>query len=218
MLKLCGFAASNYYNKVKLALLEKNIPFSEELVWPSKDEGLFKRSPIGKIPFIEDNGGAVSESHVIADYLEDAYPQTPMYPQTPLERAKARELVKFIELYLEWPARRLYPEAFFGGKVSDDVKSEVLLQLEKGFKGLARLTQFDQPFIMGANMTHADFAAFVHIPVVGLAMKVIYGRNIYDDIPNSKAYIARLGERPHFTKVNADRKVNSEMMMARGKK
>ncbi|MGB8599355.1 MAG: glutathione S-transferase [Burkholderiales bacterium] len=218
MLKLCGFAASNYYNKVKLALLEKNIPFSEELVWPSKDEALFKRSPIGKIPFIEDNGGAVSESHVIADYLEDAYPQNPMYPAIALEKAKCRELVKFMELYLEWPARRLYPEAFFGGKVSDDVKSEVLLQLEKGFKGLARLTQFDQPFIMGDKMTHADFAAFVHIPVVGLAMKIIYGRNIYDDIPHAKAYIAKLGERPHFQKVNADRKVNSEMMMARSKK
>ncbi|MGB8857130.1 MAG: glutathione S-transferase N-terminal domain-containing protein, partial [Burkholderiales bacterium] len=60
MLKLCGFSASNYYNKVKLALLEKNIPFAEELVWPSKDEALFKRSPIGKIPFIEVEGGAIS--------------------------------------------------------------------------------------------------------------------------------------------------------------
>ncbi len=33
MLKLCGFAASNYYNKVKLALLEKNVPFEEVLAW-----------------------------------------------------------------------------------------------------------------------------------------------------------------------------------------
>ncbi|MBR7513261.1 glutathione S-transferase N-terminal domain-containing protein, partial [Mycobacterium tuberculosis] len=31
MLKLCGFSASNYYNKVKLALLEKNLPFEEVL-------------------------------------------------------------------------------------------------------------------------------------------------------------------------------------------
>ena len=30
-LTLGGFAASNYYNKVKLALLEKEIPFAEEL-------------------------------------------------------------------------------------------------------------------------------------------------------------------------------------------
>ncbi|MGB9150301.1 MAG: glutathione S-transferase [Burkholderiales bacterium] len=218
MLKLCGFSASNYYNKVKLALLEKNIPFAEELVWPSKDEALFKRSPIGKIPFIEVEGGAISESHVIADFLEDAYPDPSMYPQGNLNRAKCRELIKLIELYLEWPARRLYPEVFFGGKVSDDTKSEALLQIDKGLKGLARLTRFDQPFIMGDKLTHADFAAFVHIPIVMLAMKIAYGRNLYDEIPNAKRYIERLAERPHFVKVNADRKVNSELMMSRGKK
>ena len=33
MLKLCGFSASNYYNKVKLALLEKGVAFEEELAW-----------------------------------------------------------------------------------------------------------------------------------------------------------------------------------------
>ena len=33
MLTLCGFAASNYYNKVKFALLEKGVPFTEELAW-----------------------------------------------------------------------------------------------------------------------------------------------------------------------------------------
>jgi len=32
MLTLCGFAASNYYNKVKIALLEKGVDFQEELV------------------------------------------------------------------------------------------------------------------------------------------------------------------------------------------
>jgi glutathione S-transferase len=32
VITLCGFAISNYYNKVKLALLEKGIAFSEETV------------------------------------------------------------------------------------------------------------------------------------------------------------------------------------------
>ena len=31
-IKLCGFAASNYYNKIKLQLLEKGVVFEEELV------------------------------------------------------------------------------------------------------------------------------------------------------------------------------------------
>lgn len=33
MLTLCGFSAGNYYNKVKLALLEKGVPFQEQLAW-----------------------------------------------------------------------------------------------------------------------------------------------------------------------------------------
>ena len=45
MLTLCGFSASNYYNKVKLALLEKNLPFEEEIVWLGEaDQAL---SPLG---------------------------------------------------------------------------------------------------------------------------------------------------------------------------
>lgn len=36
MLTLCGFSVSNYYNKVKLALLEKAIPFEEELLPAAK--------------------------------------------------------------------------------------------------------------------------------------------------------------------------------------
>ncbi len=29
MLRLCGFAGSNYHNKVKLALIEKQLPFED---------------------------------------------------------------------------------------------------------------------------------------------------------------------------------------------
>ena len=47
MFKLCGFAASNYYNKVKLALLEKGVPFEEELVWLGETDQA--ASPLGKV-------------------------------------------------------------------------------------------------------------------------------------------------------------------------
>jgi len=48
MLTLCGFAASNYYNKVKLALLEKQLPFNEELDWLGETD--MALSPLGKVP------------------------------------------------------------------------------------------------------------------------------------------------------------------------
>jgi glutathione S-transferase len=50
MLKLCGFAVSNYYNKLKLVLLEKGVPFEERLVYPWQRELFHGASPMGKIP------------------------------------------------------------------------------------------------------------------------------------------------------------------------
>jgi glutathione S-transferase len=51
-LKLCGFAVSNYYNKIKLQLLVKGIAFEEELVWTGNSHPkLMNRSPMGKVPF-----------------------------------------------------------------------------------------------------------------------------------------------------------------------
>jgi glutathione S-transferase len=114
---LCGFAVSNYYNKVKLALLEKGVDFQEELNWATKDEATLAASPLGKVPFVRTEHGPISESQVIMEYIEDRYPAHPLMPADPYQRAKVRELVQYLELHLELVARRLYPQAFFGGKV-----------------------------------------------------------------------------------------------------
>src|SRR5208282_3214135 len=131
MLKLCGFASSNYYNKAKLALLEKEIPFEEVLDWGGFAGGVHAKSPLGKIPYIEDGGLVVSESQAIVEYLEIAHPERPLMPRDAGRAAKVRELIMFTEFYLEWEARRLYSEAFFGGKVSSDVKELVATRLDK---------------------------------------------------------------------------------------
>jgi glutathione S-transferase len=216
MLKLCGFATSNYYNKVKLALLEKGVPFEEELVWPSRDDAHLARTPMGKLPFIETPQGNLSESSVILEYLEDAYPEHPLYPRDPFARAKNRELIRFMELHVELVARRLYAEAFFGGKVSDETKQEVERDLTKGIKALSVLVKF-LPYVAGDTRTMADCAAYAHLPLVSMATKAIYGRDFFDVMPQVKPYIKMMGERPHVQKVAADRKVNTELMLARRK-
>ena len=72
-LKLCGFSASNYYNKIKLQLLEKGIDFQEELVWTGNANALLvDRSPLGKVPFLDTAQGPISESVACAEYIETA--------------------------------------------------------------------------------------------------------------------------------------------------
>ncbi|OGB81359.1 MAG: glutathione S-transferase [Burkholderiales bacterium RIFCSPLOWO2_12_FULL_67_210] len=179
MLKLCGFAASNYYNKVKLALLEKGVPFEEVLAWVGETDKA--ASPLGKVPYLLTERGPMCESTVI----------------------------------LELVARNLYPEAFFGGKVSDAAKEKVGQQLEKNVAAFAKLAMFS-PYIAGEQFTLADVAAAVHLPLVSSATRIIYGRDHLAELP-VRDYLKRLGERPAVQRVNADRKTSTELMLQRAR-
>ena len=101
MITLCGFPISNYYNKVKLVLLEKNIDFQEEVVMTgSKDEAVLRDSPLAKVPFIRTAQGALCESQVIVEYLEQLQPSPALLPADPFAAAKVRELCTYIDLHL----------------------------------------------------------------------------------------------------------------------
>jgi len=213
MITLHGFAISNYYNKIKLVLLEKDIPFREELTYPSQDEALLQRSPLGKIPFIETEHGCLSESQAILEYLEEAFPEKPIYPADPFARARNRELIQHLELNIELIARRLYKEAFFGGTLSDETKQEVKERLEIGLAGLSRLAKFS-PYILGSEITTADLLFWVHCGTFGLALQKIYGEDlIARHIPSATAHLALIESRPHVQTVAADRAVAFEAFM-----
>ncbi|OGB22847.1 MAG: glutathione S-transferase [Burkholderiales bacterium RIFCSPLOWO2_02_FULL_57_36] len=216
MLKLCGFAVSNYYNKVKLALLEKGVEFEEVLVWADRSPELLERSPLGKVPFFETEHGAICESQAMIEYVEAAYPAKPLLPADPFAAAKIREMIVFMELHLELVARELYLEAFFGGKVSDEIKERTRKLLTRNAKAFAKLAKFS-PYIAGAEFTMADCAALVHLPLVSMTSKAIYGEDVLADLP-VRDYTKMLGERPTVQKVNADRKENQELSKARPKK
>jgi glutathione S-transferase len=203
---LCGFAVSNYYNKVKLALLEKGIAFNEELVMTkSTDDAVLSASPLGKIPFIRTPQGALCESQVIVDYLEAAYPAMPLMPSDAYAAAKVRELCVFIDMHLELVARDLYPQAFFGGTVSESSQARVRKQLEKNIPAFAKLAKFS-PYVAGDSFTLADCAAWTNLPLVGMATKVVYGEDLLAAVVDYKPYIKMINERPAAQKVAADRK------------
>ena len=213
MLTLCGFAASNYYNKVKLALLEKNLGFQEEQVWVGQCD--LAATPLGKVPYLKTEHGTLCESQVILDYIEAAHPQPALVPAEPFGAAKVRELITFLELHLELVARNLYPQAFFGGTVSDSAKEKIGQQLEKNIAAFARLAKFS-PFMAGDRFTLADVAAIVHLPLVSSATRIIYGRDLMADLP-VRDYLKHMNERPTLQQVNADRKANTELLLARAK-
>ncbi len=217
MIKLCGFRISNYHNKVLIALNEKGVAYEEDCtVKPSQKAEYLSLSPMGKVPYLEIDGTRLCESEVILEYLEEAYPQKPLLPKNPLARAKVRELVTVLELHLELVARRLYSGVFFGGTLSDGTKQSVEKDLAKGIRALQALAKFE-PFIAGKDLTIADCAAAVHLPLVSLSTKLAYGRDFLEGMPQVKPYMKMLGERPSVAKVIADRKAASEAAKAPAK-
>jgi glutathione S-transferase len=136
-----------------------------------------------------------------------------LLPSDPFAAAKVRELVTFLDLHLELVARNLYPEALFGGKVSDEVKEKTKAQLDKNLRAFAKLARFD-PYLAGDTFGLADCAAIVHFPLISAATKVIYGQDLFADLP-VRDYLKRMAERPYIARVQAERKANAELMMAR---
>jgi len=206
MITLCGMPLSNYYNKVKLVLLEKGIPFTEEHVSTgSKDEAVLAATPLGKIPFIKVDGQTLCESQVIVDYLEAKFPNPPLMPADPLAAAKVRELATFIDLHLELVARELYGQAFFGGSASDSTKERVHKQLTKNITAFKRLARF-APYVGGDSFTLADCSAWVSLPLVGMASKSVLGEDLLLAAGvDWKTYARMVGERPSAARVAADR-------------
>ena len=114
MLKLYGFSVSNYYNMVKLALLEKGLPFEEVTFYPAQTAESLAISPRGKVPVLGVDAGFINETAIILEYLEQTQKGTPLLPSDPFERAQVLAIAKEIELYIELPGRACYGEAFFG--------------------------------------------------------------------------------------------------------
>jgi len=215
MFVLCGFTASNYYNKVKLALLEKGVAFTEELV-PSgkKSELVLEATPLGKVPFIRTEHGTLCESQVIMDYIEARHPTPPLMPADPWQAAKVRELTTFIELHLELAARQLYPKAFFGGELSEANVERLRKLLTTNIAGFRRLAKFS-PFVAGDTFTQADCAAWASLPVVAMATRAVYGEDLLAAAGiDWKAYGKLVGERPSAQRVTVDRKADQRRAAA----
>lgn len=221
MITLCGFSLSNYYNKVKLVLLEKDIAFSEERVTTgSQDEAVLAATPLGKVPYIRvdtpSGPQTLCESQVIVDYLEAAHPQPALVPADPLAAAKLRELCTFIDLHLELVARELYGQAFFGGTVSEGTKERVRKQLVKNIAGFQRLAKFS-PYVGGDSFSVADCTAWASLPLVAMASKAVLGEDLLAAAGvDWKPYIKLLDARPAFARVAADRKADQVLMMKKG--
>ncbi len=207
MITLHGFAASNYYNLVKHVLLYKKLPFEEHLVYGGSEE-LLEISPAGKVPVISTpEGFTLSESSVICDFIEESYPETPLYPENAGERAAVRQIMKIAELYFELPSRRFIPYVLSGVEVPESIKVEVRQVLSRGVIALSRLCKFS-PWIAGEQFSMADIYVYYVNTIVSNFGSSQLEWDVLADIPGMKEWNDSMSESDIAKSVEADRLAN----------
>lgn len=204
MFKLYGFAVSNYFNMVKLALLEKGLPFEEVTFYPTQTPESLAISPRGKVPVLGVDAGYINETAIILEYLEQSQKGTPLLPSDPFERAQVLAIAKEIELYIELPGRACYGEAFFGMTLPEAIKEKTRSELLLGFAALGRHGKF-APYVAGDSLSIADLYFLYSVPLACAVGQKLFGIDLLAEMPQAKALLERLEQNPHVQRVAADK-------------
>ena len=213
MLKLYGFSVSNYYNMIKLALLEKGLPFEEVTFYPAQTAESLAISPRGKVPVLGVDGGYINETAIILEYLELTQKGTPLLPSDPFERAQVLAIAKEIELYIELPGRACYGEAFFGMTLPDAIKEKTQSELLLGFAALGRHGKF-APYVAGDSLSIADLYFLYSVPLACAVGQKLFGIDLLAEMPQAKALLERLEQNPHVQKIAADKEAAMPAFLA----
>lgn len=170
----CPFCA-----RVRIALAEKGIEYETIQIDLSDRPGwIYEKNPLGKVPVLEEGAFLLPESAVINEYLEERYPEPPLWPADPGERSLARLLVfRFDELSRPYYALRREEE---GARLRLDA-------------ALARLDAVlaAQPFLTGREFGLADIAYVPWILRARDRMEVALDR-----FPAVESWVERLAGRP----------------------
>jgi len=198
---------SPYSRKVRVVLSEKRLPFELRLekVWQRRPEYL-ELNAAGTVPtLVEDNGLAVPDSNVICEYLEEAYPDTPLIGRSLAERIEVRRLVAWFDgKFAQEVTRNLLGEKFMkrlAGRGEPDASA-----IRAGYANLKPHMEYlgwlaeTRKWLAGAAISLADFAAAGHLSALDFAGDVDWTMS-----ESAREWYARMKSRPSFRAVLADR-------------
>jgi glutathione S-transferase len=100
-MKIIGSYVSPYVRKVLVCMELKGLEYEVDPITPFFGNDEFRRlSPLCRIPVLIDDGLVLTDSSVIAEYLDEQYPEPKLMPVEPKERARARWLEEFADTRL----------------------------------------------------------------------------------------------------------------------
>ena len=174
-------------------------------MWDRRPEFL-QMNPACTVPvLVEENGLAIADSWAICEYLDEAYPETPLLGRTLGERAEVRRLLAWIDqkfhadvtrnLLHEKQMKRLLGH---GGPDAGALRAGYA-NLGPHLDYLAWLIE-TRPWLAGPSLTLADLAAAAHLSALDYLGDVDW--SLSEPV---RDWYARVKSRPSFRPLLADR-------------
>ena len=198
MYKLISATPSPYARKVRIALMEKSIPFEliTEVPWDSTTSTP-KFNPLEKLPVLVCvDGTSVYESRFILEYLELKHPQTPLLPQSIDGIIAAKRLEVLCDGICDALVLMFFERQRSESSQSAEWAARQQRKVDGGLKEMARLIG-SRPFAVGNSFGLGDIAAATVAGYISVRWPQINWREAY---PNLSTHSDRMEARPSFQK------------------
>ena len=206
MLRLYHHPLCPFSRKIRVTLHEKGL--STELIevdpW-KREEELLAVNHACEVPVLVDDDLTIADSQAIADYLEEAFPNTTLLGKSLEQRAETRRLVAWFDVKF----RREVTDLLFGEKLLKRLKrvgtpnSDALragaTNIRDHLAYIGHLYE-QRRWLAGEQLTMADITASSHLSVLDYL-----GDVPWRDMPAARDWYAKIKSRPSFRPLLKDR-------------
>lgn len=196
MFRLISATPSPYARKVRIALMEKGIPFElvTEVPWDHTTT-VPQHNPLEKLPvLICDDGSSVYESSYILEWLEAKFPTPPIYPLDPMQRLRARRLEVLADGVCDAVVLTFFENMRPPGQSSPEWLARQRRKIEGGISAIGQLIG-NRTFAVGDRFGLGDIAAGTVLAYLDVRLADFGWRTLY---PQLAAYSDRMEARESF--------------------
>lgn len=196
-----GTLRSTNGSKVKVVLEEKGLLYHVETVSPGavwkKQPEILANHPLGKVPWIDDDGLVLYDSTVINEYLNEKRANNPLLPATPGQRAVARALENYGD---EGVLSKFLPMIWMPWWSPEDQRDAQAM--ERGRQGLREeVFPFLQRTLSGQDYLCGDFS-LADVPMMTVAMVLEVDGMDTSSFPEVADYLQRLRQRDSYEAIS----------------
>ncbi|MBU2533819.1 MAG: glutathione S-transferase N-terminal domain-containing protein [Alphaproteobacteria bacterium] len=196
MYKLISATPSPYARKVRIALIEKGIPFElqTEVPWDNATRTP-DYNPLEKLPvLIRADGDPIYESHLIMEYLERVHPAPALVPQNDDDWLLAKRLEVLGDGVCDAFVLTFFERMREASRRSAEWLARQRRKIDGGLREMERRIG-DRAFFVGDGFTLGDIAAATAFGYLCVRWSEIDWRSAY---PNLAAHSERMEARPSF--------------------